>query len=88
MRRHELKSVAVTTMDIAKVRVANSHGVLQHDCKHWLKVARRATDDLKHLRRSSLLLQRFREVGGAFGEVGGALTSSLSSRAFSMAITA
>jgi hypothetical protein len=32
-----------------------------------------ATDDLKNFRRGSLLLQRFREVGCALGEVGSAL---------------
>jgi hypothetical protein len=74
MLRNALKKVTVTTVDCAKARVANSHHVSQHDCKHWLEVARRATDGLKHLRRSSLLLQRFREVGCAFGEVCSALT--------------
>ena len=28
-------------------------------CKHWLKIAGRTADDLKHLRGRCLLLQRF-----------------------------
>ena len=59
---------------IAEFGVANADGVLQHCCKHRLKIAGRPADDLKHLRRGRLLLQRFSEVGGALGEVVGALT--------------
>ena len=56
MLRNELKNVTVTTVDRAKARVANSHHVFQHGRKHWLEVARRATDGLKNLRRGRLLL--------------------------------
>jgi hypothetical protein len=56
MLRNELKKITVTTVDCAKARVANSHHVFQHDCKHWLEVARRATDGLKNLRRGRLLI--------------------------------
>jgi hypothetical protein len=47
------------TGNIAKSGIADANGLLQHGCKHWLKVARRAADNLQHLRRRCLLLQRF-----------------------------
>ena len=59
---------------LPNVGVADAHRVLQHRRKHWLKIAGRAADNLEHLRRSRLLLQRFREVSGALAEVVGALT--------------
>ena len=88
MRRNEVQGLAVPAIDISKFGVADANGILQHGCKHRLKIAGRAADDLKHLRRGRLLLQRFREVGGAFGEVVVRWRSSLSNRAFSMAMTA
>ena len=57
------------------------HSILQHGRKHRLEIASRATDNLQHLRGSRLLLQRFCKVGRRW-------RSSLSSRAFSMAMTA
>ena len=74
--------VAVQAIDAAKLGVANAHRLLQHGRKHWLKIARRTADDLKHLRRRRLLLQRF----GVRSVV--RWRSSLSNRAFSMAMTA
>ena len=56
-------------------------GVLQHGLEHRLKLARRAGDDLEHLRGRGLLLQRF-------GRSSVRWRSSLSSRVFSIAITA
>ena len=73
MRRNEVQSVAVPTVDISKLGVADADGLLQHGRKHWLKIAGRATDNLKNLRRGRLLLQRFGEVGCAVGEVAGTL---------------
>ena len=61
--------LAVPTVDVSKLGVANANRVLQHGRKHRLKIAGGAADNLKHLRRGRLLLQRFGEVGGAFGEV-------------------
>ena len=69
MRRNEEQDVILPTEDNSKPGVADANGVLQHGCKHRLEVAGRATNDLKNLRRGCLLLQRFREVGCAFGEV-------------------
>ena len=65
VRRDEVKGVAIPAKDIAKLCVADADSVLQHGRKYRLKIARRATDDLKHLRRRRLLLQRFGEVVGA-----------------------
>jgi hypothetical protein len=40
----------------AEFGIADANGLPQHGCKHWLEVAGRATDDLKNLRGSRLLL--------------------------------
>ena len=73
MRCKQMQGFAVPAVDIPKRSVADANGVLQHRSKHRLQIAGRAADDLKHLRRGCLLLQRFREVGGALGEVARAL---------------
>ena len=52
VRRYEVQGVAIPAKDIAKLGVADACGILQHSCKHRLKIAGRAADDLKHLRRS------------------------------------
>ena len=65
MRRNEVQGVAVPTIDISKLGVADADGVLQHGCKHRLKIAGRAADDLEHLRRRRLLLQRFGKLARA-----------------------
>ena len=56
MRRDEVQGLAVPAEDIPEVGVANPRSILEHGRKHWLKVARRAADNLKHLRSSRLLL--------------------------------
>jgi len=61
----EAESVAIPAEDISKLGIADAHGLLQHSLEHWLKIARRAIDDLKNLGRSRRLLQRFRKVSGA-----------------------
>src|SRR6516225_11230294 len=61
MRRHEAKGVAVPAVDAARHGVADAYRFLQHGFKDRLKVARRAADNLKHLRSRRLLLQRLRE---------------------------
>ena len=53
----EVQGVAVPTVDISELGVADADRILQHGRKHWLKIAGRAADDLKHLRRGRLLLQ-------------------------------
>ena len=45
--------------DVSKLGIANADSFLQHRRKHRLKIAGRATDNLKHLRRRSLLFERF-----------------------------
>ena len=54
--------------------LADARSVLQHGLEHRLQFAGRRADDLEHVGGGGLLLQRFR--------------SSLSSRVFSMAMTA
>src|SRR5262249_29739844 len=46
----------------------HAHGVRQHGLKDWLKLARRAGNNLEHLRRRSLLLQRLAEIVGALAQ--------------------
>ena len=68
MRRHEVQGIAIPAMDISKLGVADADGILQYGCKHRLKIAGRAADNLEHLRRGSLLLQRLGEVGGPLAQ--------------------
>ena len=49
--------LAIAAENISKLGIAYTRGALQHGCKHWLEVAGRAADDLKHIRRGCLLLQ-------------------------------
>ena len=74
MRRNEVQGIAVPAIDIAKLGIADADGILQHGCEHRLKIARRTADDLQHLRRRRLLLQRLGEFDGALAEIVGALT--------------
>ena len=59
MRRKEVQGVTIPAEDISELGVADADGFGQHCFKHRLKIAGRAADDLQHLRRCSLLLQRF-----------------------------
>src|SRR5271156_1952147 len=43
-------------IEAAEFGITDTNGFLQHGLKHWLKIAGGATDDLKHLRHSRLLL--------------------------------
>jgi len=60
-----VKRVAIEAVQCAELSVADADGSLQHGCKHRLKIAGRAADDLKHLRRGRLLLQRLGEFARA-----------------------
>ena len=81
MRRDEVQGIAIPAIDISKLGVADADGFLQHGCKHRLKIAGRAADDLEHLRRRCLLLQ-----GSVRSRV--RCCSASNSRTFSMAMTA
>ena len=48
--------------------VANANRILEHGRKHRLKITRGPADELEHVRRCRLLLQRFGEVGGALSQ--------------------
>ena len=69
MRGKQTQAFAVLALDISKLGVADADGVLQHGCKHWLKIARRTGNDLQHIRRSRLLLQRLGQVIGALAQL-------------------
>ena len=69
MRGKEVHGLAVPAVDIAKLSVADTDGILQHVAKHGLKIARCAADDLEHLRRCRLLLQRFVQLAGEASDI-------------------
>ena len=72
--RHGMEFFADEAMHDRELRLADVHGVLEHRVEHGLKFAGRTADHFKNVGGGGLLLQRLR--------------SSLSSRAFSMAMTA
>ena len=79
MRR--VKTFAVIEQDVAELGLADAHGVREHRLEDRLHVAGRGADDLEHLGGGSLLLQRFERSSVRW-------RNSLSSRVFSMAMTA
>ena len=56
------------TVNVPERRLADADRPLQHRRKHWLKVTRGTRDNLQHLRRGRLLLQRAGEVDGALAQ--------------------
>ena len=69
------------TETVAELGLADARGILQHRLKHRLQLAGRAGDDLEHFASRGLLLQRLVRSSVRW-------RSSLSSRVFSMAMTA
>src|SRR5215470_617861 len=49
-------------IEVAEPSLANAHCIGQHGLEHRLKLAGRTADDLQHLRRRRLLLQRLDEL--------------------------
>jgi len=70
VRRHKVQRVAVQSEDIAVFGVANAGGVGQHLAEGRLQIARRAADDLQHLRGGGLLLRGLVEFAGEAGDLG------------------
>ena len=62
--REQAQSLAIPTVDATERGFANADCVLKHSCKNRLKIASGATDNLKHLRRGRLLLQRLIHFAG------------------------
>ena len=81
VHRPDVEDVSVVKQEIAELGLADVRCVRQHRLEHRLQLAGRRTDDAQHFGCRRLLLQRFSEIVSA-------LTSSLSSRVFSMAMTA
>jgi hypothetical protein len=73
MRRDKVPGVAIPTVDISESGVADPYGILQHGFKYGLNLTGSAADNVEHLRRGCLLLQRLCKLGGALGEIVGAL---------------
>src|SRR5262249_56328244 len=53
---------AIVAENQAVLGTANSDGILQQRLKDALEVERRSADDLEHVGRDSLLLQRFAQI--------------------------
>ena len=64
MRRNEVEGVAVPTVDVSERGIAERTAFASMAWKHRLKITRRATDNLKHLRCRRLLLQRLVQFAG------------------------
>ena len=65
VQRHRAERVAFEQEQVAELGLADARRVLQHGIEHRLKLARRAADDLQHLRGRGLLLQRLAQIVGA-----------------------
>ena len=76
------------SVDLSLVGLGQPSRKLDQRIKYRLQVERRAADDLEHICGSGLLFQRFGEVGCALVRSVVRWRSSLSSRVFSMAMTA
>ena len=53
-----MQGLTVVTDRVPNLGVAYADGISQHRCKHWLKIAGRAADNLEYLRSRCLLLKR------------------------------
>jgi len=62
MCRDKAQGVAIPTENVAELSVTDPRGISKHGCKHRLKITGRATDNLKNLGGSSLLIQRLGKV--------------------------
>src|SRR5262249_34857057 len=60
--RDQVQKLAIPPINIPKLRVTYADSLLQHGCKHRLKIAGRAGNDLEHFRVRGLLLQRVGEL--------------------------
>jgi hypothetical protein len=66
---HGVESLAVEPEHGPELRVADARRILQHCLEDRLQLARRTRDDLQHLRRCGLLLQRLAEVLRALAQL-------------------
>src|SRR5215469_3581810 len=62
---NEMHHASLPAIDISKVRVADSHGTLQHRVKNRLQSPWKARNDLQHFRSRCLALKRISEVSRA-----------------------
>ena len=62
MARRHAQQLAIETKDKGSVRPAQPDRAFDDCFKNCLQIERRAADDLKHLRRRRLLLQRLGEI--------------------------
>jgi hypothetical protein len=72
VHRDSAKNVSLAKEQIAELGAADADRVLQHGLEHRLQVPRRAGDDLQHLGRCCLLLQRLSKVIARFAKLAGA----------------
>ena len=68
--RHSAEAVCLrSSYSSAELGLADARRVLQHRLEHRLQFARRAGDDLQHLRGRGLLLQRLGQIVGALAQL-------------------
>ena len=63
MGGNEVQRITVPAVNISEGGIADTNRVLQHRLKDGLHIARRAADDLEHLRRGCLLLKGLAQLG-------------------------
>src|SRR5215469_16417954 len=66
---NEMHHASLPAIDISKVRVADSHGTLQHSLKNRLQFPWKARNDLQHFRSRCLALKRISEIGRALTQL-------------------
>ena len=65
MYRHGTEAVSLVQKQIAQLCLTDARGILEHCVEDRFQFAGRAGNDLQHLRRRRLLLQRFGQFAGA-----------------------
>src|SRR5262245_11447163 len=77
-RRKSMEGAVAILHYRAEFGITNAHRVFEQGLEHRLDVTWRAANDLQHLRRRGLLLQRFRKTSLRFGEFLGSSAQLLS----------
>ena len=64
-----VEPLAVEAEQGSELGSANAHRIVQHRLEHRLEITWRTGDDLQHLTRRGLLLQRLGEIVGALAQL-------------------
>jgi len=60
-----VERLAIEARQETELGLAQPHRLFEHRVEHWGEIAGRAVDDPQYLRRRGLLVERFRQFGGA-----------------------